>query len=105
MAQIRSDQRNCASSMGLNFPWPDLDYGDLNDVVGHLLRHAFVQAQKKFSEAFDRFSITSLQYGALEIFEAEICWTMTVVGLSNVSSITRDHIRLLGELPVSGLVK
>jgi (S)-mandelate dehydrogenase len=42
---------------------------------------------------------------ALEIFDAEICRTMAVMGLSDVSSITRDHIRLPGELPVSGSVK
>ena len=42
---------------------------------------------------------------ALEIFEAEILRTMAVMGLSDVSSISRDHIRLPGDLPVSGLAK
>ena len=42
---------------------------------------------------------------ALEIFEAEILRTMAVMGLSDVSSISRDHIRLPRDLPVSGLAK
>jgi len=39
---------------------------------------------------------------ALEIFEAEIRRTMAVMGLVDISSIGRDHIRLPGDLPVSG---
>ncbi len=39
---------------------------------------------------------------ALEIFDAEIRRTMAVMGLTNISSISRDHIRLPGDLPVSG---
>lgn len=40
---------------------------------------------------------------AIEILNAEICRTMAVMGLENISSITRDHIRLPRDLPVSGL--
>ena len=39
---------------------------------------------------------------ALEIFDAEIRRTMAVMGLVDISSISRDHIRLPGDLPVSG---
>ncbi len=39
---------------------------------------------------------------ALEIFEAEIRRTMAAMGLVDISTISRDHIRLPGELPVSG---
>jgi len=42
---------------------------------------------------------------ALEIFDAEIRRTMAVIGLSDVKSIGRDHIRLPGDLPVSGSSK
>ena len=41
---------------------------------------------------------------ALEIFEAEIRRTMAVMGLVDISSIGRDHIRLPGDLPMSGSV-
>ena len=39
---------------------------------------------------------------ALEIFDTEIRRTMAAMGLSDIASITRDHIRLPNELPVSG---
>ncbi len=39
---------------------------------------------------------------ALEILEAEILRTMAVIGVNDIPSITRDYIRLPGELPVSG---
>ena len=39
---------------------------------------------------------------ALEIFDSEIRRTMAVMGLENISSITRDHIRLPRDLPISG---
>ncbi len=39
---------------------------------------------------------------ALDIFDAEIRRTMAVMGLPDIASITRDHIRLPSELPVSG---
>ena len=39
---------------------------------------------------------------ALEILEAEIQRTMAVMGLGRISDISRDHIRLPADLPVSG---
>ncbi len=39
---------------------------------------------------------------ALDILEAEILRTMAVLGVANIPSITREHIRLPGELPVMG---
>ena len=39
---------------------------------------------------------------ALEILEAEIRRTMAVMGLNRISEISRDHIRLPADLPVSG---
>lgn len=39
---------------------------------------------------------------ALEILEAEIRRTMAVMGVADIASLGRDHIRLPGELPVSG---
>ncbi|MBN07719.1 MAG: alpha-hydroxy-acid oxidizing enzyme [Rhodospirillaceae bacterium] len=39
---------------------------------------------------------------ALEILEAEIRRTMAVMGLGRISDISRDHIRLPADLPVSG---
>ena len=37
----------------------------------------------------------------LEIFDSEIRRTMAAMGLADIQSITRDHIRVPGELPVS----
>jgi (S)-mandelate dehydrogenase len=39
---------------------------------------------------------------ALEILEEEIRRTMAVMGINSISEISRDHIRLPAELPVSG---
>ena len=47
--------------------WPDLNYGDLNDVAGHLLRPAYVQAQKTCADTFKEEDITSLQFGAIDL--------------------------------------
>jgi isopentenyl diphosphate isomerase/L-lactate dehydrogenase-like FMN-dependent dehydrogenase len=42
---------------------------------------------------------------ALQIFESEIRRTMAVMGLNDISSIGREHIRLPADLPVSGSAK
>ena len=39
---------------------------------------------------------------ALEILESEIRRTMAIMGVTHISDITRDHIRLPADLPVSG---
>jgi (S)-mandelate dehydrogenase len=39
---------------------------------------------------------------ALDILGAEIRRTMAVMGVNRISDITRDHIRLPTDLPVSG---
>jgi len=39
---------------------------------------------------------------ALEILESEIRRTMAIMGVNRITDITRDHIRLPAELPVSG---
>ncbi len=44
-------------------------------------------------------------YRAIEIFDAEIRRTMAVMGLADIASITRDHIRLPSDLPISGSAK
>jgi len=41
----------------------------------------------------------------LEIFDAEIRRTMAVMGMQDISSINRDHVRLPGDLPVSGFFR
>ena len=38
---------------------------------------------------------------ALEILESEIRRTMAIMGVTHISGITRDHIRLPADLPVS----
>ena len=39
---------------------------------------------------------------SLEILESEIRRTMAIMGVTHISDITRDHIRLPADLPVSG---
>jgi isopentenyl diphosphate isomerase/L-lactate dehydrogenase-like FMN-dependent dehydrogenase len=39
---------------------------------------------------------------ALDILDAEIRRTMAVMGVTDIASITRENIRLPGQLPVSG---
>jgi len=39
---------------------------------------------------------------ALEILESEIRRTMAIMGVNRITDITRDHIRLPADLPVSG---
>ncbi|MXN66647.1 hypothetical protein GR183_17150 [Stappia sp. GBMRC 2046] len=45
----------------------DLDCGILNDLVGHLLRHAFLRGQQVFSAVFADEDITPLQFMVLEL--------------------------------------
>ncbi len=45
-----------------------LDYGLLNDLTGHLLRHAFLRGQQVFAEVFADDDVTPLQFMAVELF-------------------------------------
>lgn len=47
----------------------DLDYGCLNDLVGHLLRHAFLRGQQVFAEVFSGKALTPLQFMVLELVD------------------------------------
>lgn len=47
----------------------DLDYGCLNDLVGHLLRHAFLRGQQVFAEVFAGEALTPLQFMVLELVD------------------------------------
>lgn len=47
----------------------DLDYGCLNDLVGHLLRHAFLRGQQVFAEVFAGKALTPLQFMVLELVD------------------------------------
>lgn len=48
-------------------PPKHLDYGILNDLGGHLFRHAFLRGQQVFSEVFAGNGITPLQFMTLEL--------------------------------------
>lgn len=48
-------------------PPTHLDYGVLNDLGGHLFRHAFLRGQQVFAEVFSGEAITPLQFMALEL--------------------------------------
>lgn len=45
-----------------------LDYGILNDLTGHLLRHAFLRGQQVFAGVFANDDVTPLQFMAVELF-------------------------------------
>ena len=45
----------------------DLDSGILQDLLGHLLRHAFNRGQAAFAETFEADGITPLQFMMLEL--------------------------------------
>lgn len=47
----------------------ELDYGCLNDLVGHLLRHAFLRGHQAFARAFADEEITPLQFMVLELVD------------------------------------
>ncbi|MCW9036060.1 MAG: MarR family transcriptional regulator [Rhodospirillales bacterium] len=44
-----------------------LKTGRLDDLLGHLLRRAFLRGQREFSEAYRHVDITPLSYSALEL--------------------------------------
>ena len=44
-----------------------LDYGVLNELGGHLFRHAFLRGQQVFAEVFADQAITPLQFMTLEL--------------------------------------
>lgn len=48
-------------------PPEGLDYGLLNDLVGHLLRHAFLRGHQVFAEVFAGDGLTPLQFMVLEL--------------------------------------
>lgn len=47
--------------------FPDLEYGMLHNLVGHLLRHAFNKGHSIFSETFEEHGLTSLQFMIMEL--------------------------------------
>ena len=46
-----------------------LDYGLLNELVGHLLRHAFLRGHQVFGEVFAGEALTPLQFMVLELVD------------------------------------
>ncbi|NIA67663.1 MarR family transcriptional regulator [Pelagibius litoralis] len=48
-------------------PPKHLDYGVLNQLGGHLFRHAFLRGQQVFAEVFSKETITPLQFMTLEL--------------------------------------
>ena len=50
-------------------PSASLDYGLLNELVGHLLRHAFLRGHQAFAEAFSGEALTPLQFMVLELVD------------------------------------
>ncbi|MBA5775955.1 winged helix-turn-helix transcriptional regulator [Stappia sp. F7233] len=61
-------KRSIAAKASSALPAEDgLDYGILNDLVGHLLRHAFLRGQQVFAAVFDGDGVTPLQFMVLEL--------------------------------------
>ncbi|WP_029057656.1 MarR family winged helix-turn-helix transcriptional regulator [Stappia stellulata] len=54
------------SADGVSAP---LDHGCLDELVGHLLRHAFLRGHQVFAEVFDGDSLTPLQFMVLELVD------------------------------------
>ncbi|WP_067337081.1 MarR family winged helix-turn-helix transcriptional regulator [Stappia indica] len=50
-------------------PVASLDYGLLNELVGHLLRHAFLRGHQVFGEVFAGEALTPLQFMVLELVD------------------------------------
>ena len=46
-----------------------LDYGLLNELVGHLLRHAFLRGHQVFGDVFAGEALTPLQFMVLELVD------------------------------------
>ncbi|WP_299625748.1 MarR family winged helix-turn-helix transcriptional regulator [Pelagibius sp.] len=81
-------------------PPRQLDYGLLNDLGGHLFRHAFLRGQQVFGEVFADAGITPLQFMTLELVShnpgvthKEICAAMA----SAPSVITTTLKPLIGK--------
>jgi DNA-binding MarR family transcriptional regulator len=62
---------------------PDLNYGQLNDLLGHLLRHAVNRGQGTFHEVFEADEVTPLQFMIVELISqnsqvthSDICQAM-----------------------------
>ena len=60
----------------------DLDSGILNDLLGHLLRHAFNRGQAVFAETFEADGITPLQFMMLELISQNPGITHSQIGRS-----------------------
>ncbi len=54
---------------GAEPPVASLDYGLLNELVGHLLRHAFLRGHQVFGEVFAGEALTPLQFMVLELVD------------------------------------
>lgn len=80
------------------------DPGLLNDLAGHLMRHAFLRAQQVFSEVFEGEGLTSLQFMALELIDRNpgIGHRDVARALSSVPSVMTTALRPLIE---GGLVE
>ena len=50
-------------------PSASLDYGLLNELVGHLLRHAFLRGHQVFGDVFAGEALTPLQFMVLELVD------------------------------------
>ena len=80
------------------------DYGLLNDLGGHLFRHAFLRGQQVFGEVFADAGITPLQFMTLELVSRnpgvthkEICAAMASapsVMTTTLKPLIRDGVLL-----------
>ncbi len=85
-------------------PPKHLDYGILNDLGGHLFRHAFLRGQQIFGEVFAGKAITPLQFMTLElvsrnpgITHKDVCEAMASapsVMTTTLKPLTRDGVLL-----------
>lgn len=57
------------ADQGAEPPIASLDYGLLNELVGHLLRHAFLRGHQVFGEVFAGEALTPLQFMVLELVD------------------------------------
>ncbi len=75
----------------------DLNYGQLNDLLGHLLRHAVNRGQGTFHEVFEEDSVTPLQFMIVELISqnSEITHTDICKAMQTSASVVTTTLKPL----------